>query len=397
MERKAVAAYVKDHPFLFVIEDGRVAEIHPIGSKKDTCVVGEIYIGKVKKILPNIQAAFIEIRPGMECYCALSDAKQGFFTCKAGKKSLCVGDELVVQVKKEAAGTKQPAVTANITLQGAYCILSLTDQALGVSAKIEKKKREQIRTWLSECADTSFGIIVRTNAAALTKEELLLDIRKQEQSFQTLLDKAKTRTCFTCLKKAGFPGSAALLGLNEETLTSLIVEDPILHESFHSYLESERPKLLDRLMRYEDALLPLHKLYSLEKELERALSEKIWMKSGAYLVIQPTEALTVIDVNSGKAIAGKKEQYLNINLEAAKEAAHQIRLRNLSGIILIDFINLSGDDERKALLSAMRAAVASDSVKTDVIDITKLELMEITRRKANVPLSEAVRKAGIKK
>src|SRR5699024_3081527 len=135
----------------------------------------------------------------------------------------CVGDELVVQVKKEAAGTKQPAVTANISLQGAYCILSLTDQALGVSAKIEKKKREEIRTWLSECADTSFGIIVRTNAAALTKEELLLDIRKQEQSFQTLLDKAKTRTCFTCLKKAGFPGSAALLGLNEETLTSLIV------------------------------------------------------------------------------------------------------------------------------------------------------------------------------
>ena len=141
---------------------------------------------------------------------------------------------------------------------------------------------------------------------------------------------------------------------------------------------------------YEDKLLPLHKLYSIETKLSDALREKVWMKSGAYLVIQPTEALTVIDVNTGKYIGKKRDDaaYFKINLEAAKEAAKQIRLRNLSGIILVDFINLDSKDNINRLLEAFKGYLASDPIQTLLIDITKLQLVEVTRKKVRKPLHE---------
>lgn len=183
--------------------------------------------------------------------------------------------------------------------------------------------------------------------------------------------------------------------MNRQQLTSIIVENLSFYDELKSSFTGSAPELLDKLVLYDDPAYSLSKLYNLERELEHALSERIWMKSGAFLIIQPTEALTVIDVNSGKNIRGKGNQYLEINMEAAKEAARQIRLRNLSGIIIIDFINLSDEEERARLLTEMRQLVAKDCVKTDVIDITKLELMEITRKKTSMPLSEAIKKAGI--
>ena len=141
---------------------------------------------------------------------------------------------------------------------------------------------------------------------------------------------------------------------------------------------------------YEDALLPLHKLYGIEKHLADALKEHVWLKSGAYLVIQPTEALTVIDVNTGKCVSKKKDEqaWLTINMEAAKEAARQIRLRNLSGIILIDFINMKESDLTGELLSYLQKELRKDPVETVLVDMTKLQLVEITRKKIRKPLRE---------
>ena len=148
---------------------------------------------------------------------------------------------------------------------------------------------------------------------------------------------------------------------------------------------------MEKLRLYEDALLPLHKLYSIETKLRDALKEKVWMKSGAYLVIQPTEALTVIDVNTGKCIGKKKDDkvYFKINAEAAREAARQIRLRNLSGIILIDFVNLEHKEKMQELLELFNGYLRQDPIQTTLVDMTKLQLVEVTRKKVRKPLHEA--------
>lgn len=398
MKQKVLVTNVMDRLCFFLEEDGKTAEIfctdetaqneHP----EKTVHAGDIYIGKVKKRIPNIHAVFIEIFPGMECYCSEEEAADGCFTSKAGKKPVCVGDELVVQVKKEASKAKKPSLTTDISLTGRYAVVSRKKQMPGVSSRIPKKEREALKAWLQETDSSPFGVILRTEAAQLTLEELHQELQKQEKELADLLEKARTRTCFTRLKAGAAGEEAGFAHARWDTLEEVVTDLPDVYERLRSYLEQTEPKVLDSLRLYTDPQFPLVKLYSLEREMERALSQRVWLKSGGSLIIQPTEALTVIDVNTGRAVSGKNERYLKQNLEAAKEAARQIRLRNLSGIILIDFINLSETEDREILIRTMRELTAADPVKTEVIDITRLELMEITRKKVHPPLYEAVRK-----
>ncbi|WP_287492960.1 ribonuclease E/G [Sellimonas sp.] len=398
MKQKVLVTNVMDRLCFFLEEDGKTAEIfctdetaqneHP----EKTVHAGDIYIGKVKKRIPNIHAVFIEIFPGMECYCSEEEAADGCFTSKAGKKPVCVGDELVVQVKKEASKAKKPSLTTDISLTGRYAVVSRKKQMPGVSSRIPKKEREALKAWLQETDSSPFGVILRTEAAQLTLEELHQELRKREKELADLLEKARTRTCFTRLKAGAAGEEAGFAHVRWDTLEEVVTDLPDVYERLRSYLEQTEPKVLDSLRLYTDPQFPLVKLYSLEREMERALSQRVWLKSGGSLIIQPTEALTVIDVNTGRAVSGKNERYLKQNLEAAKEAARQIRLRNLSGIILIDFINLSETEDREILIRTMRELTAADPVKTEVIDITRLELMEITRKKVHPPLYEAVRK-----
>lgn len=175
-------------------------------------------------------------------------------------------------------------------------------------------------------------------------------------------------------------------------LTSIITDDPQIYNSLEHYLKENDLQNLSKLRLYQDDLLPLYKLCRLEREIDLATSRQVWLKSGGYLVIDPTEALTVIDVNTGK-YSGKKlrrETLKTINLEAAKEAARQIRLRNLSGIILIDFINMENKEDQKELLAFLESRLFADPVKTRLIDMTKLELVEITRKKVHKTLKEQI-------
>ena len=175
-------------------------------------------------------------------------------------------------------------------------------------------------------------------------------------------------------------------------LTSIITDDPQIYNSLEHYLKENDLQNLSKLRLYQDDLLPLYKLCRLEREIDLATSRQVWLKSGGYLVIDPTEALTVIDVNTGK-YSGKKlrrETLKTINLEAAKEAARQIRLRNLSGIILIDFINMENKEDQKELLAFLESRLFADPVKTRLIDMTKLELVEITRKKVYKTLKEQI-------
>ena len=178
----------------------------------------------------------------------------------------------------------------------------------------------------------------------------------------------------------------------QQKSSSIITDDPQIYNSLEHYLKENDLQNLSKLRLYQDDLLPLYKLCRLEREIDLATSRQVWLKSGGYLVIDPTEALTVIDVNTGK-YSGKKlrrETLKTINLEAAKEAARQIRLRNLSGIILIDFINMENKEDQKELLAFLESRLFADPVKTRLIDMTKLELVEITRKKVHKTLKEQI-------
>jgi len=183
-----------------------------------------------------------------------------------------------------------------------------------------------------------------------------------------------------------------LRNVYSENLSEIIVEDEELFNEMKVFLEKYQPEDLVKLRIYKDSLLPLHKLYNIEKCIAQAIKEQVWLKSGAYLVIQPTEALTVIDVNTGKFVSKKKdeESVLKVNIEAALEAARQIRLRNLSGIILIDFINMDNDEYMQKLLLILNKELSKDSVTTTLVDVTKLQLVEITRKKVRKPLHELI-------
>ena len=382
----------------FLLENDVIAEIHcslPDSDQHRQPVLGDIYIGNVKNIAANIGAAFIEIAPGKECYYDLSQAPQAIFTHKIGKKPLCIGDELVVQISREAVKTKSPTVSSNINFTGRYAVLTTGNTRIGTSGKLPRSLRDTYKEKLSHLKNEDYGLIIRTNAKDVPFETVLEEIRKLENACVKLKETAPFRTCFSCLQEAPPSYITDLKNVYADGLSAIITDDSKLYQQIHGFLQAEQTEDLSKLQFYEEQLLPLSKLYSTDIAVERALKEYVWLKNGAYLVIQPTEALTVVDVNSGKYSAKTKkksaETYLKINLEAAKETARQIRLRNISGIILIDFINMDDPDMMQELLKQFRRFLGEDPIQTSVVDVTALQLVEVTRKKVRRPLHECVR------
>lgn len=385
--------------------------------------VGTIFIGRVSNVVKNINACFVEIGPGEVCFLALKDASAPFLFNRVYDGRILVGDELLVQVVKDAQKGKQPSVTAHISFANDYFVLTLGLPGIGFSAKLSKEQKNDLEHLLKTAgiikngnslnlpADKFppevmekipfWGLTVRTRAAELAKEspeglaeqlELAAQFRLLSDECAAFLQNAIHRTCFTCLKCTNTVDNmmARLLSqlAAEDEFTELVTDDPLLYTQLEAYQVRHLPDKSLRL--YEDPLLPLVKLYSLKTRIEEALAERVWLKSGGYLMIQPTEALTVIDVNSGK-YEGRKDTFLQVNLEAAEEIARQIRLRNLSGIIIVDFINMQEKESRVAVMDCLKKQVHRDKVKTVVVDMTSLGLVEITRKKITKPLKEALR------
>lgn len=395
MNRKLIITKLEDKIWTALFENDSIAELHCSSAveKRESVALGDIYVGRVKNIVKNIGAAFIEIADGVECYYAMDENPRPIFTRKIGKKSLCIGDELLVQVSKEALKTKAPTVSSKLNFTGKYAVLTTGDLRVGVSAKITKEERARLIALASDYSGDAFGIIIRTNAKdadeTLVKNEITHLIREYER----VVENGKTRVCFSALKTSSKQYLTELRNIYQNGLMEIIVEDTDIYREVKEYLEKEQPEDLKNLRLYQDSLLPLHKLYSIEKHITEALCEHVWLKSGAYLVIQPTEALTVIDVNSGKSTGEKQKKMTaeKVNLEAAYEVARQIRLRNLSGIILVDFINMDNEESMQQLLEILNRELQKDAIATTLVDVTALQLVEITRKKVRKPLREAVR------
>lgn len=385
-----------------LLEHGKPAEIY-LEDVEQQSLLKAIYVGKVQNIVKNINAAFIEFEKGQVGYYPLEELPTAVFTKKLGKQSLVIGDELLVQVVKEPMKTKTAVLTTNLNFAGKYFVLTTGRKEIGISGKIKGERKK----WLKELVKTNmrssktYGVIVRTNAQEAAEEQLVLELNTLEQSVDRLLKTVSYRTAFSriteadyeyirLLKNVSFGPQSPDPPLKNSYVEEIVTDDLKLYHQMKTYLEEFQPQDIKRLRLYEDPMLPLKKLYNLELGLERALESRVWLKSGAYLVIEPTEAFTVIDVNTGK-FDGRKQKsdtFLKINLEAALETARQMRLRNLSGIILIDFINMEKEEDNQRLLNEFRHYVKADRIQTQVVDMTELGIVEVTRKKERCSLAE---------
>lgn len=389
---------------------------------EQTGLLGNIYIGKVKNIVKNINSAFIDLGNGQTGYYSLTDNKTHLFADSAwklclekeeqasgsdspdacskadrGRRPLRQGDEILVQVERDAVKTKDPVLTSNLNFTGKYLVLTQGKKQIGFSGKIRDKAwKQHMQALLEKETDRSFGLIVRTNAKEAAEEEILQELSLLSERRKKLLAAASHRTCYSLLASSEPAYISSIRDAYKDELDAVVTDDKTCYEALHQYMEEHQKEDLHKLSFYEDPLLSLSKLYSLETAMEQALEKHVWLKSGGYLVIEPTEALTVIDVNTGK-YTGKKTQaetILKINREAASETARQLRLRNLSGIIVVDFIDMETEEHRAELMSLLERELSRDPVKTALVDMTRLGLVEITRKKVKRPLAEQIKAAG---
>lgn len=377
-------------------EEERIVEIR-LESDQEKSIFGNIYTGQVENIASNIQAAFVQIEPGKRCYYPLAEAQRAVFSAgRKGNGPLRPGDELLVQVSRDAMKGKLPALTSNLNFTGRYLVLTTGDKKFGLSSKLAQEDRHRLSGWLKEEAERSdkeFGIIVRTNAADASKEEILKELEWLKGRYHKAVVQGRNRTCFSLVLETEPFYVAAVRDAYGRDLDEIITDVPEIREMILGYLEEISPELKEKLRFYQDKLLPLYKLYRVETALDAIQKEKVWLNSGGFLVIQQTEAFVSIDVNSGKYTGKKKmeETFRKINLEAAVEISRQLRLRNLSGIILIDFINMENPDHREELFHVLQKLLRKDPIKSRAIDITPLHILEMTRKKVRRPVIEDIR------
>lgn len=361
--------------------------------------VGNIYIGRIENIVPSINAAFVEYIKGVKGYLSLAENPNPVFINKKNTTKPCIGDLILIQVEREPVKTKAAVLTTHINLPGKYAVL--VDDSRGsvmISDKIRnKEQKKHIRELATPYIADSYGIVMRTNCATASDTEICDELEALLLLHRDIHEKAMHRTAFTCLHEEENGFLRTIKNIRFEYLEEIITDDFEIYNQIAAFLD-EHNLSKEMLHLYKDSLVSLTALFSIESRMKEALSERVWLKSGGYLIIQPTEALVVIDVNTGKFSGNKKDReatFYKINLEAAMEIAHQIRLRNYSGIILIDFIDMELAENNTNLIVELKKAIATDPIKTTYVDMTSLGLIELTRKKVQKPLYEQINRKDI--
>lgn len=354
-----------------------------------------IYVAKVENIVTNIQAAFVRISETQKCFLPLEDVQAPVYTNKrSNKKELCVGDELLVQITRDAVKTKDPVVSTKLTISGSYTVLTSENTHLGISKKLSDEKRMYFQKLLEDLLPSSkernYGIVVRTNASYASNQEFESDVTEQITQFQTMCETAAHKNPYTQVY-CDEPGYLTRLKSTDFSNVDYIYTDI---QEIMTHIKETLPRIADKVMLYEDEKLSLHSLYNIKGNLDKLLSNKVWLKSGANIIIETLETLTVIDVNTGKNISSKQDVILAVNKEAAIEIARQLRLRNISGMIIIDFINMKNKNDEEQLIALLKQEIARDPVRCSFIDITKLGLVELTRKKLYRSLQETLKSSG---
>ena len=367
-----------------LLHDGRLVELIFAGAENS--VAGNIYAGLVETILPN-RFAFIDIGLEKRAFLNLDDRREQEFTCKQGQTVL-------VQALKDPAGEKGTYLTSRLDFKGRFAALSKATPnrpAIGISKKIEDAaERKRLHAMALAHLPAGMELVLRTNAAGCSAEELAAEIER----LAALCRQSDNE--WTYVKAPALLHSDATAADVSELFTrdvdELVVEGEELYAELANAAAGFFPHALERVRPYAGDI-NLFRTEGVETQIEKALQKRVWLKSGGFLVIEQTEACAVIDVNSGK-FAGKKDleqSVLKVNMEAATEIARQLRLRNLGGIIIVDFIDMKEPASAQTLTEHLAAAVKKDRLATAVVGMTELGLMQITRKKTRKPLAAVLR------
>lgn len=383
-----------------LLEDKELAEIY-IERPSSERMVGNIYRGKVSSVLPGMQAAFIDIGCEKNAFLYAGDviAKkdysedeedmiQDFKGCNISEL-LRPGQELTVQVIKEPIGSKGPRVTTNITLPGRHLVLLPDADYTGVSRRIENdSERAKLKKIAEKLKPKGMGLIVRTASEGKEEEDFTRDLSFLLKLWESTRQKEHSGPVPRCIHKDLSLVYRAVRDLFTLDIDKFIINDRDQYTKVLELVDMISPALKYRV-EYFSKNYDLFEYFQLETKIARALSRKVWLKCGGYLVIDKTEALTVIDINTGKYVGGSslEDTVLKTNIEAAREIAKQIRLRDIGGIIIIDFIDMHEYEHQQMVLGALKQALRKDRTKTTVVGMTGLGLIEMTRKKVRQELS----------
>ena len=402
-----------------LVENGTVVELH-IDRKTGLELLGNIYRGRVVRVLPGMQAAFVDICLDRKAFLYVSDVHNNFLDIEqvmlgdneTGEDSRIIGYEafqtsrkqeitfqiedllregqdIMVQVAKEPVGSKGPRITSHISLPGRHLVLMPTINHIGISHKIEdKKERERLKQIIREIRPAGYGFIVRTVSEGVSREKLESEMNFLLKLWSNIQIKMEKGSRPKCLSKDLSISLRAVRDLFTEEVDRLVIDSPEEYKNIMDFINTFAPTLKYLVELYEGSE-PIFDVFGVEMETSRLLENKIWLKSGGYIVIELTEALTAIDVNTGRYVGKRnlEETILKTNLEAVKEIAYQLRLRNIGGLIVIDFIDMKKKSNQERVFVSLNESLIKDRARTKVLHMSDLGLIEMTRKRTRANLN----------
>lgn len=387
MKQEIIANCMEDEKRIAVIENGRLVELG-IERKESEKIIGNIYKGRVENVLPGISSAFVNIGLDKNAYLYISDVADQSYSNhnnqnKAIDQVLKKGDVLMVQVAKEAIGTKGVKISMDISLPGRFLVYLPYQTSIGVSKNIEEdSERRRLKDMLESMRPKRGGFIVRTEAEGVEEKEMKREIRYLSRLWENIQKRFHSSPVPSLVHRdLGLVFQMVRDVLSEETAVFMI-DSKNEHEEALGFVQMISPELADRVRCY-DGKTPIFDAFNVEKELETILRSKISLPSGGTIVIQEAESLCAIDVNTGR-FTGKESQEETVtqtNIEAAEEIARQLRLRNIGGIVVIDFIDMRKARNRQKVVETLQRATSYDRAKIKILPITRLGLVEMTRER----------------
>jgi ribonuclease G len=383
-----------------VIENGVTQELH-IERTFARGLVGNIYMGKVVRVLPGMQSAFVDIAGDRAAFLHVADiwgSRHGNHGSEGGppiERLLSEGETLMVQVVKDPLGTKGARLSTQISIAGRFLVyLPQNDAHIGISQRIEdQEERAQLREKLQHLLppEEKGGFIMRTMAETATEAELASDLAYLRKLWSGIQERTQTAAAITLLYQDLNLGLRVLRDLVGDETSRIVVDAESVYDTMKAFARDYTPANVERISHYQGER-PLFELYGVEDEIERALARRVDLKSGGYLIIDQTEALTTVDVNTGGFVGGRNfdDTIFKTNLEAAQVVARQLRLRNLGGIIIIDFIDMDTEEHRNAVLNEFRKALARDRTRMTINGFTQLGLVEMTRKRTRESLAHVL-------
>ena len=377
------------------ILEGRDLVQHYVTRVGAMSMVGNVYLGRVQNVLPGMEAAFIDVGKGRNAVLYAGEVNYSPEDLEGAapriEHVLKSGNSVLVQVTKDPIGGKGARLTAQISMPGRYLVLVPNSDITGISRRLPDEERKRLKQILRTIRPEGHGVIIRTAAEDADEEALAADLARLLEEWKTIEKKAKRAKAPAMLYEEPELTVRSVRDLfTDEEFRELVTDSPRVYELVTQYLAGIAPDLLPKVRLHQDKL-PVFEEFHVVEQIHKGLDRKVWLPSGGYIVIDRTEAMTVIDVNTGKSV-GKtnlEETVVNTNVEAAREVARQLRLRDIGGMIIIDFIDMLLEQNKRKVLDALREEMAKDKTRSQIFDISPLGLLEVTRKRVSGGLLES--------